>query len=829
MKWHGRTSILGNSLRLESLHWSKVFSSTLVQHSPHQAYFLSRKGICQVHQVVDDAEQLLSFPDVASRFCLGHHYSSLWREIQRMLADFLPVPPLNEDSRFSDWKLADSKLDCISTANVYALLKSDVWIVHGNQLWCLSKSPLWWKRTLADIWQNHLPLKERLFLWCCLVGVLPVGILLHACHIAPSRCFRCHDGEETLPHLLWGCRCSQSSFQQVSAALRLRFPSATFHRSFFVQKHLWEDARTDLEAKVQELETKLAKKELPIEIDIESEKLTKCNERLDTCKNYVLSDSNDISTKENSQMVLGSRKTSTTTLKLTRVEPVRKDSQTSDVFAELEENISTQPDNLSQHMNRLEHGNSLDVGSILKRLGRPGSNKRTSAREDIQTEQMLLEPPNLIFRPVKDSIVHIYKDRAPSEECNLLEHVVQSNSEGQWASAGSPVKGEQLPQTKQYEVGSQGDDLANEIDMQQQDKKFDGQLSERPDMVSEKQPTLQIVSLWAHSKLNGSETGREESHISRFVEQDENESTSNLCSMLLESSKQSGMETLSRLDRPEAEQENSLSTEADDQHLKEPLAAQLKLLVSQEQLKEPTIIEKSFEHAVDKHQEDETHQVSVLSVTSMPEQGSKALTSEMDTHQEDETHCSSLSFGASTLEQGSKVLTSDDNAVLEKQHAKEYLVKMLDSKNQIKEPKECHSHNGTVLPISYSAPSSKDHAQGEESTLDVAYKAQPEMEDICNDCSVGSASEAQMRCSPVPKTERKKKAFVQSPANECLCNMPPYGYMVNCKTCETRFHAACVEIEKILPGESYTCKNCKDQPNRKRRQSEFGMENTKER
>ncbi|MCO5554763.1 hypothetical protein L7F22_008297 [Adiantum nelumboides] len=152
-----------------------------------------------------------------------------------MLADFLPVPSLNEDSRFSDWKLAYSKLDCISAANVYALLKSDVWIVrHGNQLWSHSKSPLWWKRTLASIWQNHLPLKERLFLWRCLVGVLPVGNLLHARHIAPSRCFRCHGAEETMPHLLWGCRYSRSFIQQVSVALRLCFPSATFHKKFWL-------------------------------------------------------------------------------------------------------------------------------------------------------------------------------------------------------------------------------------------------------------------------------------------------------------------------------------------------------------------------------------------------------------------------------------------------------------------------------------------------------------------------------------------------------------------------------------------------------------------
>ncbi|MCO5591153.1 hypothetical protein L7F22_045134 [Adiantum nelumboides] len=110
-----------------------------------------------------------------------------------------------------------------------------MWIVrHGNQLWSPSKSPLWWKRALAGIWKSHLPLKQRLFLWRCLVGVLPVGTLLHARRIASSHCHRCHNAEETVPHLFWGCPYSRSFIRQVSTALRVRFPSATFHRRFWL-------------------------------------------------------------------------------------------------------------------------------------------------------------------------------------------------------------------------------------------------------------------------------------------------------------------------------------------------------------------------------------------------------------------------------------------------------------------------------------------------------------------------------------------------------------------------------------------------------------------
>ncbi|MCO5560373.1 hypothetical protein L7F22_013986 [Adiantum nelumboides] len=134
IQWNGRPYAFGNSRRLESLHWSKTFSSTLVLCSPHQAYFLSRKGISPVQQVVDNTGQVLSFADAVSRYSLEHHYSSLWREIQGSLANFLPDPPLNED-RLSDWQLANFKLDCIYATNVYALLQSDMWIVrHGFTL-----------------------------------------------------------------------------------------------------------------------------------------------------------------------------------------------------------------------------------------------------------------------------------------------------------------------------------------------------------------------------------------------------------------------------------------------------------------------------------------------------------------------------------------------------------------------------------------------------------------------------------------------------------------------------------------------------------------------
>ncbi|MCO5547390.1 hypothetical protein L7F22_000839 [Adiantum nelumboides] len=51
--WHGRDEACGNSLRLESLHWSQVFDRTLVQCSPRQAYFLFQKGIESINDVTD--------------------------------------------------------------------------------------------------------------------------------------------------------------------------------------------------------------------------------------------------------------------------------------------------------------------------------------------------------------------------------------------------------------------------------------------------------------------------------------------------------------------------------------------------------------------------------------------------------------------------------------------------------------------------------------------------------------------------------------------------------------------------------------------------------
>lgn len=53
---------------------------------------------------------------------------------------------------------------------------------------------------------------------------------------------------------------------------------------------------------------------------------------------------------------------------------------------------------------------------------------------------------------------------------------------------------------------------------------------------------------------------------------------------------------------------------------------------------------------------------------------------------------------------------------------------------------------------------------------------------------------------------------------ECICNVPAYGYMVNCKTCGSCFHTACISFSICKPGDSYVCVNCQELPCRKRRQ-----------
>ncbi|MCO5570292.1 hypothetical protein L7F22_024010 [Adiantum nelumboides] len=108
--WHGRDDACGNSLRLESLHWSRVFDRTLVQCSPRQAYFLSQKGIESINDVTDVNGQVLSFGQAALAFGLGMHYRHMWNNIKNLVNSLPSVPPLMMENRICHWHYAGSSI-----------------------------------------------------------------------------------------------------------------------------------------------------------------------------------------------------------------------------------------------------------------------------------------------------------------------------------------------------------------------------------------------------------------------------------------------------------------------------------------------------------------------------------------------------------------------------------------------------------------------------------------------------------------------------------------------------------------------------------------------
>lgn len=230
--WRGRPGPQGNSLRIENIHWSAIFSVAL---EPRKSYFVSRKNIITIGDVVDDHGMVISFPNAVARFGIGLHYRSLWHLIQNMLLPISPIPPLLQDQRYLDWLVMGVPLMQIAAKHVYSKMQPSPWIIdHCNALWHLQKPTTWWRKRLHNLWKSDLPLKERLFLWRCLVGILPVGSLLAARSIASASCIRCHRLAETPYHLLWACQHSYDLIGRVFDCLRLRYPAYKFGKQFWL-------------------------------------------------------------------------------------------------------------------------------------------------------------------------------------------------------------------------------------------------------------------------------------------------------------------------------------------------------------------------------------------------------------------------------------------------------------------------------------------------------------------------------------------------------------------------------------------------------------------
>ncbi|MCO5586233.1 hypothetical protein L7F22_040172 [Adiantum nelumboides] len=105
IKWSGRSSLDGNSLRKESLHWSAVFPFPLAVTQPVKAYNLMKMGIRCIEDVVDQNGCVLSFPRACQTLNLGMHHRPIWRDICALLAPLIPIPIFNEEDRLKDWEL----------------------------------------------------------------------------------------------------------------------------------------------------------------------------------------------------------------------------------------------------------------------------------------------------------------------------------------------------------------------------------------------------------------------------------------------------------------------------------------------------------------------------------------------------------------------------------------------------------------------------------------------------------------------------------------------------------------------------------------------------
>ncbi|KAI5072123.1 hypothetical protein GOP47_0012229 [Adiantum capillus-veneris] len=199
IKWSGRSSLNGNSLRKESLHWSAVFPFPLAVTQPVKAYNLMKMGIRRIEDVVDENGCVLSFPRVCQKLNLGMHHRPIWRDICALLAPLIPIPILNEEDRLKDWELIGNSpgskpvsMQNLTSRQIYRAIVPPPWIQsHGNLLWHMHKSMRWWKMVLSISWKSKLPLKQRVFLWRCMLGILPVGKILASHRIASSSCRRC--------------------------------------------------------------------------------------------------------------------------------------------------------------------------------------------------------------------------------------------------------------------------------------------------------------------------------------------------------------------------------------------------------------------------------------------------------------------------------------------------------------------------------------------------------------------------------------------------------------------------------------------------------------
>ena len=81
------------------------FSRSLAEQEPRKAYFLAKKGLKSIADVVNDQGHLLGFNDMRCRYSLGSHHRVIWNQVTSLVLSLVHVPPLDGDRRIQDWML----------------------------------------------------------------------------------------------------------------------------------------------------------------------------------------------------------------------------------------------------------------------------------------------------------------------------------------------------------------------------------------------------------------------------------------------------------------------------------------------------------------------------------------------------------------------------------------------------------------------------------------------------------------------------------------------------------------------------------------------------
>ena len=81
---------------------STIFLQSLAEQDPRNAYFLAKKGLKSIADVVNDQGRILGFNDMTCRYNIGPHHCVIWNQVTELVLSLVPMPPLDGDCIIHD-------------------------------------------------------------------------------------------------------------------------------------------------------------------------------------------------------------------------------------------------------------------------------------------------------------------------------------------------------------------------------------------------------------------------------------------------------------------------------------------------------------------------------------------------------------------------------------------------------------------------------------------------------------------------------------------------------------------------------------------------------